>query len=395
VPLLCFQAQANGLSKAGWLADDSLVTSVHSDSSLCLGYQQKLAIVHMSPLPNHGMTRTEAALLPGAEQIRWAYSTAKQGQAISSITACQAAEQVMVIAWMHLPRTDRPSSPRIFQGSAPHTPDPEVPSKVILVGTSTGFLQLHNHKGHLLHRQRLHNKPVLGIQATDRVPPAAISASPLHDGLAAIVTFGNAVCCISAAAIVLVLHHVSLYISISKRKGINDPCPPVAYSFAKWALPRGTRDRADTMCVSTQRFLWQDLAGLQSADKGALDTPATFISAGAGPAVAMFEGRDAHDKAVALPAGKVDTSEASGHVGFLGELVNNMAGMVLGKPVDVAADFFGLALPGCNNHTAAILTAIVGAAYGLNNLACLVCCSCHAPAARIGIVNMMVGCAPS
>ena len=347
------------LDPSDWLSDDNLVTAMHSPSTLCLGRLQTLAVLHVINTAD-GMTRREAPLLPGNSPLSWSYSSANERQAVSAVLACAAPEQIMTVAWMPLARSARPSSPRVFEGSPKAASKPTLPDHIILVGTSSGHLQLHTSTGHLLHRQRLHSRPVLGIQTSTAFPAGSIAATPYQEGLSVVVTFANAVCCIGADALLTALRHVYLYISFAQSEGVANACPAVAMRFCKWTMPRGSGERADTLCFPRRRHLWEDMqATLQPEAADSSDSAVTLITVGTGPAVAMFESRAVDGAAVTLPGGTVNV-ESSEH-GGLGGVINNMASMVLGKPTDAATEVLGLPTVGCHSHSAEILNAVVGA----------------------------------
>ena len=356
------QAGASELTVETWLADEDLVTAVHSSACLCLAYKQTIAVVHVAGTDTNSLTRTSPPLLPQADHLRWVHSIGNHAQAASATAAVPLSEQIMTIAWIHVPVRSNLRAAPVFRGSGPLSDtDNTLPECIIVLGTSSGHIQLHDPAGHLLHRQRLHSKAVGSIQSCSVPTAATIQASPRHDERMLVVTFEDAVCSISSAAVLSVLRHVYMYVAMAQREGVTGGCPAVAFEFVKWTIPRRTGARADSACIPCARHLWQDLVELDGTDGDGHEPALAFVSVGSGPAVAMFEATDAEGSAVVAVEGKVDVGDGAAQGAFLTDLVNNVAGMVLGKPVDAAADVFGLAPPGCHSHGATIVNAIIGA----------------------------------
>jgi hypothetical protein len=267
----------------------------------------------------------------------------------------------MTLAWMHFPQPDANTYPPVFQGSTAGTSTLDVPSKVIILGTSTGHIQVHGPSGQLLHRQRLHNMPVLGIQVAHAHAPATMKGCPLHECATIVVSFRCAICSISSEAISSVLHRLGTHIGAGKAQGSRAPLQAAAFRFIKWGMPAGTKDRSDAACIPSMHHLWEDVVELQERREANSSALLSFVAVGVGPAVTLFESRDSNDAVVPILDGRVDVLEASKEGGMLQGLVNNVAGMVLGHKVDAAADIFGLSLPGCTSYTADTVNAIIGA----------------------------------
>ena len=250
----------------------------------------------------------------------------------------------------------------MFQGSPRRSAEPHtIPEKVIVLGTSTGHLQLHDRTGQLLHRQRLHGSAVSAIQACCSASAPLISADPGRSPDSLLVTFRDAVSILTAASIRSVLRHVSLYINLVQSEGLQGGCPPVACSFCRWSMPwNSSTCRSDTICIPGQLHLWEDLISVQTPPQQRPQPALAFVSVGAGPAIAHFEGRDADGCPVELPAGKVDIGDVKANSGLFNNIVNGVAGLVLGKPMDAATELLGMPLPGCMSQRAGIVNAIIG-----------------------------------
>ena len=358
---MCVQTESNALAPDGWLSDDHLVTAVDSDGRLAFARLSTLCMLHIAgDAGTSGMTRTQPALLPGASSTQWSYSTSVAQQCISASAAVPANESISALAWLDVgPTHTTQGSGPVFEGSPSR--GQHLTSRVIVLGTTTGHVQLHDQTGQLLHRQRLHGSAITALQAVSARGSSLISASPDEGPGALVATCADAVCVISVASIKSVLRHVYLYISLVRTEGVEGACPPVAYQFQRWTVPWGTKQRCDSVCMPAQLHLWEDLVSLQTPPEQCPQPALAIVSVGSGPAIAFFEARGDDGMPVELPSSKVDIGDAKAQSGFLNSLVNGVAGMVLGKAVDAATEVLGIPVPGCCSYRASIVNAVVGA----------------------------------
>lgn len=299
-----------------------------------------------------------------------------QGHSVSTMASLPADERIMALTWLSLGSdAARQGSGPVFQGSPRRSAEPHsIPHDVVVLGTSTGHLQLHDRTGQLLHRQRLHGTAVCALQACSSNTSTLIRANPSNAAQTLLVTFRDAVCAITVCSIKSVLRHVSLYINLVQSEGVQGSCPPVACSFCRWTMPWTSVARCDTVCIPGHLHLWEDVLSLQTPPQQRPQPALAFVSVGAGPAIARFEARDADDAAVELPAGKVDIGDVKGNSGLLNNIVNGVAGLVMRKPVDAATELLGMPLPGCQSHSASFVKAIVGVCSFNGTCCCIACC---------------------
>jgi hypothetical protein len=352
------QAGATCISTETWLAHDELVTAVHSDASLCLGYGRILLSIHLHALEEQCLTRKEPALVPKAEPISWTHSSLVDGQSISKTTAVADGETITTLAWLHIPQPSTSfGTQRLVQDAGL---DPlDIPTKIIMLGTSTGHVQLHDHKGHLLHRQQLHDQPSLAIQVSQAPATEGITAFPPQTSSTIVVSFWNSVCSISSAAISAVLHHVGSYISAAKHLHDKITLQKSCFCYSKWLMPAGTRERLDSACIPKQRLLWEDTMSLQTQDPCQDAVHRSYISVGIGPAVTLFEAGDTDGTLVVDSEDRVD--QADTEVGSMGKFVKGLVGTVLGSRLALeTSELLGFSSQGCSCHSADTVNAIAG-----------------------------------
>ena len=332
------------------------MTCVHVDGSLCLGYKRTLLVLHQRNERDSSLVGTEPPVLRDGPAVVWTYDSSGGVHAVSSVQAVPQGEVITTAIWLHLTSDERPRSPPVFRGAqSPHRAA-NGPQELILLGTSTGHIQLHNPRGHLLHRQLLHEQPVLGVQAT-LTPAGPIGALPEQESLTVAVSHPHALCSISTEAISALLRHVTAHAVA----GGGPASPPRAVcGYTKWLMPRGTRDRSDGACAPVSPQLWRDALCAFTRGGGADDAAAAFISVGQGPAVALFEALDADGAPAPDPHGIERVGEEGGALDVK-SMAKGLAGAVLGAAASAATDLLGLHPPGCTARAADTVNAIVGA----------------------------------
>ena len=144
-----------------------------------------LVVSHLSAARSEqDMTASvQPALVPGGDVVHW--SKCPEGKLVSSTLAVPPGDQIMCIAWVKLPRVfsseelgvkdhmnvmmeddDDIDGGSLHENVAQSQQWGRVPSwHVLLLGTSSGNLQVHTCTGSLLHVQRVHDSPVMNIQA--------------------------------------------------------------------------------------------------------------------------------------------------------------------------------------------------------------------------------------
>jgi hypothetical protein len=235
----------------------------------------------------------------------------------------------------------------------------EIPTKIIMLGTTTGHVQFHDHKGHFLHRQQLHDQPTLAIQVSKAPTTEAITAFPPQESSTVVVSFWNAICSISSAAISTVLHHIGSYISAAKHLHGKITLQKTYFCYSKWIMPPGTRERLDSACITKPSLLWEDTLDLQTQDALQGTARRAYISVGVGPAVTLFEPKGTDGKLAFDSDGRVDQHQ--GEVSGFGKLIKGLAGSVLGSRLALeTSEFLGLSSEGCSCHQADTVNAIAG-----------------------------------
>lgn len=351
------QAGAEGLTEDSWLTDEDLVTCVHADGSLCVGYKRTLLCVHDRDGSDAGLVGTEPPRLADGPALTWTYSSADAAQATSSVQAVPEGEAITTATWLHIPSNERPGSPPVFRGAQSPTLAVDVTRKVVLLGTSSGHVQLHDARGHLLHRQLLHEQPVLGVQVAP-TPPGAIAAMPGQHAHTVVVSQRGALCSICTCAIGAVLRHV---IAHAGAAAVAIPLQRVVFGFTKWLMPRGTCARSDGACVPAAPHLWRDALCAFTRGGVADGAAASFISVGQGPAVTLFEAVDAEGAPAPDPPGLEALGDGGGALDVK-SMAKGLAGAVLGPAATAATDLLGIHAPGCRTLAADTVNAIIGAA---------------------------------
>ena len=169
----------------------------------------------------------------------------------------------------------------------------------LLLGTSSGHLGIMSEKGRLLHRQRLHARPVASI----RLRPAGAGLDPLSLCDDATLVFPDAVVRLAAA-------EVRSVVRAAGSPGWRDSLaalPPLG--FQKWDVSRGCGPRCDGVVVGPRP------PGLREALDGRDAPRLVLLTAGTAPVLAAHDAEEhAPRRATALVA-DLASSVAAGLLG--------------------------------------------------------------------------------
>ncbi|BDA44097.1 probable rab3 GTPase-activating protein non-catalytic subunit [Coccomyxa sp. Obi] len=237
-----------------WLRDAPLKALHPSGLELCIGALTRLAIVYLG-------TGSESS------------GPVKSGSILQQAVAHP--DHITALCWSCF--------------GEPHTA--RCKESYILVGTATGYLQVHSDGGALLHRQRLHTSAVTSIRM--RVAGMHISADDASEDVT--VCFEDAAACFSSIELRSLVY-------IRREVGPSNRWPTLG--FNKWDTSRSAGKRSDALCLGSKS------AGLYSVMTNRdTSTSLLLLTVGRSPCIAAFEVKEhAPQGALALVSDMASTA---------------------------------------------------------------------------------------
>jgi hypothetical protein len=293
----------------------------------CFGLNRKLLIVKST------LARPNTSS-PASSQL----ATTSPDHTLCSTVAVPPQETIMSAMWISLYRKQQKyadGSERVFEDHFDR-------HQLIVIGTSCGFIQLHDIQGRPVHRQWVHASAIVSMHKT------SVSNSRTYITL----TAADAVCVLDLDNIAKHLMKIQSSPPSVLMHENRISSEPIA--IQKFNMPGRTRPRQDAAVIPILPRIMHTFQDLDAH----CDIELGILTVGSGPAVSRLwcleeNGSD-------LQFGNSGKSDDNGVIRAAWNALNQMVGCIMSNSVDAIAHALNSSQPGVTSHTAVFDSVIAG-----------------------------------